>query len=42
MKKKSVGIIGPGQHFTKRIYPLLLNSDFFQIQGILRSKKIKF
>ena len=42
MKKKSVGIIGPGQHFTKRIYSLLLNSDFFQMQGILRSKKIKF
>ena len=41
MKKKSVGIIGPGKHFAKRIYSQLLNSDFFQIQGILRSKKIK-
>ena len=42
MKKKSIGIIGPGKHFSKRIYSLLLNSNFFQMKGILRSRKIKF
>ena len=42
MKKKlKIGIIGPGRHFTNKIYPVLKNSKFFSIQYILRRKKNK-
>ena len=42
MNKKTVGIIGPGKHFKEKIYPILIKSNFFNIQGILRRKKIGF
>ncbi len=42
MNKKTIGIIGTGQHFNKKIYPVLLKSNFFKIKGILRKKKINF
>ena len=42
MQKKTIGIIGPGEHFRKRIFPVLKKSNFFKITGVLRKKKIKF
>ena len=42
MKKKTIGIIGPGRHFKKNIYPILNKSKFFKISGVLRKKKINF
>lgn len=39
MKKKTIGIIGPGEHFKKKILPVLKRSNFFKITGILRKKK---
>jgi len=42
MKKKTIGIIGPGQHFVQKIYPILNRSNFFKISGILRKKNIGF
>ena len=42
VNKKTVGIIGPGKHFKEKIYPILIKSNFFNIQGILRRKKIGF
>lgn len=42
MKKKTIGIIGPGEHFRKNIFPILRKSSFFKIAGILREKKINF
>ncbi len=42
MKKKTIGIIGTGRHFFKRIYPILKTSKSFKIAGILnRKSKIK-
>jgi predicted dehydrogenase len=40
--KKTIGIIGPGEHFKKKIYPVLKKSNFFKVSGILRIKKKKF
>lgn len=40
--KKTIGIIGTGQHVNKKIFPILFNSNFFQVKGILRKKKIGF
>lgn len=42
MKKKTIGIIGPGEHFKKKILPVLKRSNFFKITGILRKRKKKF
>ncbi len=42
MKKKTIGIIGAGKHFANKIYPILSNSNFFKIKGILRKKNIVF
>ena len=42
MQKKSIGIIGPGKHFQEKIYPILSNSNFFKITGVLRKKKKSF
>ena len=42
MDKKTIGIIGTGQHFGKKIFPVLFKSNFFRIKGILRRKKINF
>ena len=39
MDKKTIGIIGTGKHFFKRIYPMLKNSKFFEIKGILNRKR---
>ena len=39
MKKKSIGIIGPGYHFEKNIISVLEKNDSFKISGILRNKK---
>ena len=42
VKKKTIGIIGTGKHFFKRIYPILKISKSFKITGILnRKNKIK-
>jgi len=40
--KKTIGIIGCGYHFTEKIYPVLIKTDFFKITGILRKKKKTF
>ena len=40
--KKTIGIIGPGEHFKKKFYPVLIKSNFFKVSGILRIKKKKF
>ncbi len=42
MKKKSIGIIGAGKHFIDKIYPVISNSRFFQIKGILRKQNKSF
>ena len=42
MIKKTIGIIGAGMHFNKRIYSILSKSNFFRIAGILRKRKKKF
>ena len=42
MKKKTIGIVGPGNHFLKKIYPVLIKSKFFQIKGILRNSNKSF
>jgi predicted dehydrogenase len=42
VNKKTIGIIGSGSHFSKRIYPILLKSSFFKIGGILKKNKINF
>ena len=36
MRKKTIGIIGAGNHFAKKIFPVISNSNFYQIGGILR------
>ena len=40
--KKTLGIIGSGNHFKKRMYPIFRKSNFFKISGMLRRKPIKF
>ena len=42
MDKKTIGIIGTGKHFSKRIFPILSKSKFFQIKGVLRKKNNNF
>ena len=42
MNKKTIGIIGSGQHFSKKIFPILSKSNFFRIKGILRKKRRTF
>ena len=42
MKKKTIGIIGPGIHFEKKIYPLFKKYKFLKIDGILRKKNKSF
>ncbi len=42
MTKKRIGVIGPGKHFTKKIYPILKKSSFFQLDGVLRKKNKNF
>ena len=42
MKKKSIGIIGAGKHFSEKIFPIIFNSSFFKINGILRKNKKPF
>ncbi len=39
---KTIGIIGPGKHFSKKIYPVLRKSNFFKISGILRKRNLDF
>lgn len=39
---KTLGVIGPGKHFIKKIYPVLAQLDFFQLNGILRKKNKSF
>ena len=41
MNHHSLGVIGPGSHFKKRIEPILEKNNFFKIKGFLRKKKIK-
>ena len=36
---KTIGIIGPGEHFKKKIFPVLIKSNFFKIGGTLRKKR---
>ena len=40
MKYKSLGIIGPGNHFKNRIAPIIKRNNFFKIDGFLKKKKI--
>ena len=42
MDKKTIGIIGTGKHFSKRIFPILSKSEFFQVKGVLRKKNNNF
>ena len=42
MNKKTIGIIGAGQHFSKKIFPILSKSKFFKVKGILKNRKINF
>ena len=42
MKKKSIGIIGAGKHFVEKIFPIMSNSNFYKINGILRRSKKSF
>ena len=41
MNHHSLGVIGPGSHFKKRIEPILEKNNFFKIKGFLRKKKLK-
>ena len=38
----SIGIIGPGKHFEKNIYPVLKKNNSINIEGILAKKKTYF
>ena len=42
MKKKSIGIIGAGKHFVEKIFPVISNSSYFKINGILRKHNKPF
>ena len=42
MKKKSIGIIGAGKHFVEKIFPVLSNSSFYEIGGIMRKNNKPF
>ena len=42
MKKKTIGIIGAGKHFVEKIFPVISNSNFFEIEGILRKSNRTF
>ena len=42
MRKKTIGIIGAGNHFAKKIFPVISNSNFYQIGGILRKSNRTF
>ncbi len=39
MKYKSLGIIGPGNHFQNKIKPIIKKNNFFKIEGFLKKKK---
>jgi predicted dehydrogenase len=39
---KSIGIIGTGNHFLNKIYPVLSKSSFFKITGVLSNNKKLF
>ena len=40
MKYKSLGVIGPGNHFQNKIRPVIKLNNFFKIKGFLKKKKI--
>jgi len=40
--KKTIGIIGPGKHFTEKIYPIIKKNKKLKILAILRKNKKKF
>ena len=40
--KKTIGVIGPGRHFKKNIYPAIKKSRFFNLTGVLKKKKEEF
>tara|TARA_B100001248_G_C27321556_1_gene427011 strand:- start:124 stop:1062 length:939 start_codon:yes stop_codon:yes gene_type:complete len=42
MIKKTIGIIGPGNHFEKNIISVLKKNKFFKIKSILRNKSKKY
>ena len=42
MKKKSIGVIGAGKHFMEKIFPVMSNSNFYKINGILRKNNKPF
>ena len=42
MKKKSIGVIGAGKHFMEKIFPVISNSNFYKINGILRKNNKPF
>lgn len=42
MNIKKIGIIGSGKHFQDKIYPIILKTKFFKIEGILRKTNKPF
>ena len=42
MKKRSIGVIGAGKHFMEKIFPVMSNSNFYKINGILRKNNKPF
>ena len=42
MRVKSIGIIGAGKHFVEKIFPIMSNSSFYKINGILRKNNKPF
>ena len=40
MKNQTLGVIGPGSHFNKRIKPIIKKNNFFKIEGFLKKKKL--
>ena len=39
LKKISLGVIGPGNHFEKNIFPIIKKYKFIKIKSFLSNKK---
>ena len=37
--KLKIGVIGSGEHFSRNIYPTLIENNDFEIVGVLTKKK---
>lgn len=42
MRKRRIGIIGAGKHFSEKIFPVISRSSFYKIGGILRKSNKSF